>query len=289
MAPKKTKIADKKNKGKPSKPGKKTGKRKNRDAVHEGDKTLLKIATVESAPLSLLPIVKLSTSRAPLRAYRVMWDWEIDEFEGDVRGIAPAPCVFRCGERNNNLNGHYTMLNKEWQFFWFDLCCHVVFDCYHQELSKKEYDWLAGRWTGIGGNTTAFTNEKGLDTLRNYVTGERMNKDEAAIYTLVCGGATITGAPVKNDNGKWMLKVDHFDGEKPPPPVKTIDPYTDPRVFFANIISNKKAKGGFKVFSFPQLKRMDVPIPLIASRDIYYPMDNLIEIETVHKTGPYFP
>ena len=219
--------------------------------------------------------------------YRVKWDWELDDFDGEI-SRSNLPCVFRCGESNNNSNGHYTPLNKEWQFFWFDLCCKVFYKRYHQDLTKKEYEWLAKKWTGVGGSKTAFMNGKGLNTKRNHVLGERMDKEEAAIYTLVCGGASLTGIRVVNAKGVEMLKVNHFDGKKPPPPADTINPHTDPRVFFATTITARKIADGFSVNPFPQFKGTDVPIPLIASKNIFYPMKDLQVVEGGQKPSPYF-
>jgi len=232
-------------------------------------------------------MTKETTFASAPALYRVKWDWELDDFDGEI-SRPKLPCVFRCGEINNNSNGHYTRLNQEWQFFWFDLCCKVFYDRYHQDLTKKEYDWLANKWTGVGGSKTAFMNGKGLNTERNYVLGERMSKEDAAIYTLVCGGASLAGTRVVNDKGVDMLRVNHFDGTKPPPPVDTINPYTDPRVFFATTITARKIADGFSVNPFPQFKGKDVPVPLIASTDIYYPMKDLQAVDGWEKPSPYF-
>jgi hypothetical protein len=222
----------------------------------------------------------------------VKWDWEgLAEYNGGVREVAPDPCVFRCGELENNQNGHYVTLTPEWQSFWFELCCKACFGRYSQNLSKGHSRWLALRWTSVGGTTTAFTNGHGLDQFRNYILDENRDADPAKIYTLVCGGATLTGTVVKNSKGTDMLKVDHFDGMKLPPPVETIDPNNDPRVFFANIITARwvKPQGGFKVIRFPQFRGKDVPIPLIANTDIYYPLNDLEEISAGIKPSPYYP
>jgi hypothetical protein len=249
--------------------------------------------------------------------YRVMWDWEITNFDVDRPDKMPA--VFRCGDIDNNLNGHYTRLTKEWQFFWFDLCCKVYYGRYHQDLTKEEYRWLANRWTAVGANKRAFTNLHGVDKFRNYVLKERLDKEDPKIYTLVCGGASLAGTPVPIQKGNktvWMLKVAYFDGTKPPPPVETIDPYTDPRVFFATTITSKKIvheyevttfnvetnpltreprkfPSGFSVNPFPQFMKdgvaLDCPVPLIASKDIYYPLKDLAAIKTGQKPSPYFP
>lgn len=253
----------------------------------------------------------------PPPAYRVMWDWERDGFEKVTRPNLPG--VFRCGELGDASNGHYVPLTREWQFFWFDLCCKIYYGRYHQDLTPREYKHLAERWTVVGATTTAFTNHHGLDKFRNYVLDLRSEKEEPMIYTLVCGGATLAGTPElfkKGNKRTWMLKVARFDGRKPPPPVETIDPYTDPRVFFATTITNRRIKDrytipvvdertnppgyqtkeireGYKVNAFPQFKKgnrlLDCPIPLIASKDIYYPLKDLVPLPAAEKPSPYFP
>jgi hypothetical protein len=230
------------------------------------------------------------------------------------------PSVFRCGDLDNHLNGHYTDLTREWQFFWFGLCCKVFYGRYHQELTKAEYRWLAPRWTSLGATKTAFTNFHGVDKFRNYVLdANREVEEDPKIYTLVCGGASLAGAlvPIQDGNQtRWMLKVEHFDGTQAPPPVETIDPYTDPRVFFATTIRGKRIKHeyevivfneetnppvretkkfteGFSINPFPQFHRngvaLDCPVPLIASKDIYFPLSQLVAIDDGQKPSPYFP
>ena len=249
--------------------------------------------------------------------YRVMWDWERDDFEGVFRPNLPS--VFRCGEISDPSNGHYVDLTREWQFFWFDLCSKICFGRYHQELKPKEYKWLADKWSVLGATKTAFTNQKGVNDFANYVTNDRVGEEDPKIYTLVCGGATLTGTPVLFKKGikrAWMLKVDHFDGTQDPPPVETIDPYTDPRVFFATTITKRKVKGryqipvvaeksnppgwkfreikeGYRVNPFPQFKKegrlLDCPVPLVARKDIYFPLKDLVPINDGVKARPYYP
>lgn len=172
----------------------------------------------------------------------------------------------------------------------FDLSCRIVYGRTHEALTAEEYDWLANRFTGVFGDRTAFCNMKGFDVKANFITGERLNDELPAIYTLVCGGASLSGTVVTNSKGRQMLKVRHFDGTQPPPSAETIDPYTDPRVFFATTITDAKIDGGYKVNRFPQYQGRDVPVPLIASRDIYYPMSDLrIGGSGPEKPSPYFP
>jgi hypothetical protein len=187
-------------------------------------------------------------------------------------------------------NRHYTKLNKV-AFFLFDLSCKVVFNGRrHQELLPSEYIWLADRFTSVFADTTAFANNHGFDVCANFITEENLDAELPALYTLVCGGASLAGTMAVNSKGMKMLKVDHFDGTQPPPDVRTIDPYTDPRVFFATIITDNQVPGGYRVRRFPQYDGKDVPVPLIASRDIYYPMDDLAVLEPIfQKPSPYYP
>src|SRR6266508_3578801 len=115
----------------------------------------------------------------PTPAYRVMWDWEMDDFKKITRPNLPA--VFRCGEISDNSNGHYVNLTRAWQFFWFDLCAIIYYGRYHQELTPAEYESLADKWTALGATRRAFTNQHGLDKFRNYVTNDRLNKEEPKI------------------------------------------------------------------------------------------------------------
>jgi len=228
-------------------------------------------------------------------SYRVKWDWEHVEREHRYN----CPDVYRLGQKENTNSGHYVVLTREWQFFWFDLCCKVVYGCYHDELTDERRERLAHKWTGVGAQTTAFTNYNGLDRWRNYVLNERMTKREPKIYTLVCGGASLAGVVTSVMRGTKkvpLLKVEHFDGRRPPPPVETIDPYTDPRVFFATIITDNKAdpagydvEDAFAVIPFPQFEGMPVPVPIVATEDIYFPMKNLVPITDGKKANPYFP
>jgi hypothetical protein len=246
-----------------------------------------------------------------------MWDWETPDFKGSIRR-PNLPCVFRCGEINDHAIGHYVRLTEEWQFFWFDLCCKIYYGKYHQDLTADEREWFGSKWTSVGDTTTAFTNQHGLDRFRNYILKNRLGAQDPKIYTLVCGGASLAGTPVEYKKGKksvWMLRVAHFDGNRPPPPVETIDPYTDPRVFFANTIRNKRIRGtycikvfeegnplkpivreiehGYSVNRFPQFHRdgqlYDCPVPLVATEDIYFPMKYLVPISAGAKIFPYFP
>jgi len=230
------------------------------------------------ATLSLQTQVRIAAQ--PVR-YFVKRDWERDDYLGYITR-PNMPCVFRCGELGATQNGHYTRLDEEWQFFMFDVTSLSVFGRLHDDLTALEYDWLAQKFTSVFDDGRAFNNNHGFDVFRNYITGERMNAELPAIYTIACGGASLGGEVVGN-----YLKVAHFDGNGHPPDPSTIFPYTDPRVFFATTITDTKdGLGGYRVRRFPQYDGRDVPVPLIASTDIYYPLADLEEY-TGAKRSPY--
>lgn len=226
--------------------------------------------------------------KLPRRYYFVLRDWERSDFGGEI-DRPNLPCVFRCGTVEDSLNGHFTRLAREWQFFMFDLACFVVFGRYHADLNDSEYDWLSHKFTSVFAETTAFCNDHGFDRNINYVTGDLKNDTLPAIYTLVCGGASLAGGVVTNSEGRRILRVDHFDGTKSPPAVRTIDPYSDPRVFWATTITNSKYNGGYGVYKFSQYDGADVAVPLVASSEIFFPMEFLAPYVATIRRSPYNP
>ncbi len=240
--------------------------------------------------------------------YYVLRDWECSRWAGKVRDLGfttdgqprhAVPMVFRLGDINY-IDGHYTYLDEDWQFFTFDLLCLSYYGKTHQALADVEYNWIAERWRGLYASKTAFTNRQGADKNRNWVTRKQsdMNKDVdkgIGLYTLVCGGASLTGTPVLNSKGSMMLRVDAFDGTKPPPNIRTINIRTDPRIFKATIITDKKVPGGYIVRKFTYLENpvtgevRDCLVPIIASEPVYYPMPDLRIVTSGVKPNPYYP
>ena len=247
-------------------------------------------------------LIPQTTTTKPL--YFVERDWECSRWASGVRDMGftnegerrhAVPCVFRLGDIEY-IDGHYTYLNKEWQFFTFDLMCLSYYGKPHGALSDVEYKWIANRWANVYHGTTAFTNRQGTNTNRDYVNDRNQDAEKGiGIYTLVCGGASLSGLVVTNSKRKQMLKVDAFDGTKPPPDVMTINVNTDPRIFFATIISDTRINSGYRTYRFSQLQNptsgrvYDLPIPIIVSKPSYYPMDDLRIVVDGIKPSPYWP
>lgn len=249
---------------------------------------------------------------APIYTYKfVKWDWLSSEYAPGIRDLGftksgeprdSLPCVFRMGEFDNPNNGHYVFLNKEWQFFTFDLLSMSYYNKTHEYLTSVEYDWLANRWAGLYHGGLAFTNNQGTDTNRNYITRKEddMNLDAEkgiGLYTLICGGASITtiGDVQTNIKGKRVIRVNSFDGTKPPPKSGSINIYSDPRIFFACSITGTKVENGYKVRPFNFLQNPQsgeikpVPIPIISNKPIYYLYDNLFSYPGIKRDNYLYP
>lgn len=261
----------------------------NRFDVYQGDGvTTLRPRTATTRPL-----------------YYVLRDWECSRWAGGVRDMGftkegeirhAVPCVFRLGDLEY-IDGHYTYLNKEWQFFTFDLMCLMYYGKVHGALSDLEYNWIANRWANVYHGTTAFTNRQGTNTNRDYVNDRNMDASKGiGIYTLVCGGASLESLGVfTNKTGGRMVQVNTFDGTKPPPDVTKLDIRTDPRIFYATIISDKRINSGYRTYRFSQLQNptsgrvYDLPIPIVTSKPSFYPMADLRYVADGIKPSPYHP
>ena len=254
------------------------------DAVYE---SIMSILVTDYAGMTYTsPLVRVESSAS---RWYVLRDWERSDWTGDV--LRPnLPCVFRCGELDNAQNGHYSPFGRAWQVFAFNLLALSYYG--RVTMTQDEYRYLGGKFRGVYGAETGFANHEGFGMVDNprvdYVNGQDLGAPEPKVYTLVCGGATLSGLVAVNSKGAQMLKVDHFDVTQSPPPIETFHWEEDSRVFFATTITDVKVDGGYKVNRFPQLNGKDVPVPLIASRDIYFPLADVRAVSGL-KPSPYNP
>lgn len=83
-------------------------------------------------------------------------------------------------------------LTEELQWFWFK---QLVLSYYgHTDVSRltpPEMDFLTNAWRGITKGHTAFCNNKGTDTCRDFI--RNVNKDEElpVLWENTCGGTTV--------------------------------------------------------------------------------------------------
>jgi hypothetical protein len=234
---------------------------------------------------------------AAVERRQVLWDWLTQYWGGGIRGISDArggtPDVFRMGELNDNKNSHFTDMTEQIQFFCFGLFSITYYGISYRKLNTTQWDILANKLKALYSNKRAFNNGKGLDIKRNYVTrkagDKHLSEGLPGIATIWTGGATGEGVKVINEFNEPMLKIRYFHKDAIPDP-DSIDPFTDTRVFFATNIYEKRVLDGYAVGHFPMGVGglyQDVPVPIIASRDIYYPYFDMRSC--AGKPRPYFP
>jgi hypothetical protein len=128
------------------------------------------------------------------------------------------------------------------------------------------------QWTLCLGNTLAFTNNTGFPGHRNYVTGAEPNaKDPKMDFARVCGGTILKEKYVRDG----MLYFEFIDTRQPIPPVDYV--INHPYLWFEAVnIAESAGKPVIRMFK----GRWGVPVymPLLASQDVYYPVELLTKL-----------
>lgn len=185
-----------------------------------------------------------------------------------------------CPEVNQLIPRVYAPMNEAWQWFLFDL------------LNREPTA------TGTYNNHTAFMNgdSNGIDVMRNYITGERMDLSLPKLGAFTCGGATIRGEETTYKQVK-CLKVQTLDGSQPPP-VACGPTGKNPAIetwaagnrhlwFWGTIITTKKSGidpytglDAYSVIKFPRGSYIRVPIVARnpTQEPVYIPMSKLIKL-----------
>ena len=244
--------------------------------------------------------VDIHLQKEPVPEKTVYWyvlrEWERPGFTEIWR--AGLPMVYRMGEFDYTAATHFTDMTEEIQFFCFGLFSQTYYGMSYRQLTREQYDVLVAKTTAVYSGARAFNNRHGMNQFRNYITRKKgdqhLGMPDPAIETIWTGGASGEGVVMINAKRQAVLKVRYFDAREPFPDPDAIDPYTDPRVFFAtNITSKRIDTGGFGVTPFPQQLgglKSDVPVPIIARKDIFYPIEYLLPYRfTGVKISPYNP
>lgn len=207
--------------------------------------------------------------------YKVLHDIEL----GELRHCAADSCpeVFNLGSPLDNNSSYKFPLNQSWQIFSFGIFVKVGYNKKLNELTNDEYWYMANRWSAVYLSWIAFCNGMGSDKNHNYIMGTHPDRELMAYDKIrVCGGATITGKEEINSAGQPVLRVDTFNGLYGPPSVESINPFTDRRIFFADIVHPDGHLTRFTQLngygSPTPILCKDVPVPIIADEPVYYPM-----------------
>jgi hypothetical protein len=173
----------------------------------------------------------------------------------------------------------YCSLTEEWQWFWFRQLVYCYTNFYHWDenrLSKTELDILKGKWRSLTKSIEEFTNFKGTNENKDYITPNHLS-GIAGQEPLICTGAIvkILGA-AKRLSGEYKTPIETLDGTKSPPDISKVNRKKTPHLIFAatnNPADKSNPKdwkairlpdGRYRVDPFPQLQSFgkDTPVPL---------------------------
>ena len=212
--------------------------------------------------VSVTPFYKVPTKYPNL--WRFKHDDEVQNAEVRINGILFKRHEKRLGlpEIYNLEPSHATELTPRIQYLSYALFKHGA-------PSLKEA-FAQNRWKSLMHYKRAFTNGQGFgnsdDPRANYISGENLDAELPKFpKTLICGGATVTGTV----EGA-LLKVSTLSPDNLPTLEELIE---TPWLYFHAVNSTWD-----RITRFPQgtVAELDiyepVLVPLIASRDVYYPL-----------------
>jgi len=207
--------------------------------------------------------------------YRIKQDDELDDYErpsdGELRG---KPAVFRLEEH------HYTHITEGLQWLWFNLNRNPKFTD-----QKHRQAWLA-----YTESSKAFCNSGGIYDqdndqylARDYINNKGMDLKLPKIATLVCANNVLCGVEMTLTErqgplvaGTRVLKVETIRE-----PITGLSYETHPHLVHkaCTIMDTPGPNGLRKINPFPEFggrnTGVDVFVPVISSRDVYYPLKNL--------------
>lgn len=175
----------------------------------------------------------------------------------------------------------YSELTEAWQWFWFRQMVHAYTRYVHwdeKKLSSTELGILKAKWRSLTKTSEAFTNFKGTDRYKDYVTPNKLTTGNPGQEPLACTGNVVkilTDQEIRFAGQNWIA-VETLDGSLPPPPIDLVNHLTRPDLVpcATNVPANKPsnnsdtwtlmylADGTWKIDPFPQLAPGNTPFPL---------------------------
>lgn len=180
----------------------------------------------------------------------------------------------------------YTELTSDWQWFWFKQMVHAYTGYAHwdlAELSKTELVSLKAKWRSLTKKSEAFTNFKGTDIFRDYVSPNNLSGLPGQEPLVCCGNIVKILGPSVRLTGAPFIPVETLDGTKPPPDISKVNRLTRPDLIplATNVAAIKPldsegrpvrdsskwrldflSDGTWRVNPFPQLAPRYTPFPL---------------------------
>jgi hypothetical protein len=166
----------------------------------------------------------------------------------------------------------YTPMTAAIQWMCFDL---LFWDERHgdrtgvTDAEKRIYESLY-RGTDPG---RFITNGRGVDTCRNYISGERLSEPLPGYMSLVCGGNVLHGEEFTALNGIRKLQAEVLVDAAP---ASTIPPWQKQRATVCTTLA--LADGTFRVNAFPQRNGLDVWCPILCKSPVTIAMSKLVKL-----------
>ncbi len=205
--------------------------------------------------------------------YRVLHDFETDEYGHAPRPNAPTP------EMVKTLDDRWIDLTAGWQWFWYEqLRLSAGYSMAPSELQQA--------WRGLTTSDRAFTNGRGTDLCRDFISDRNEGAGLPGEETLTCGGkvALCVGDPIHMSGQDWLPFM-ALDGSEPPP--LGVNYKNSPWLFTPAVIAYPDGRVG----PFPQLNGCDVPAPFVSKGGVsYLPAKRVVRLEGgLPFPGPYIP
>lgn len=204
--------------------------------------------------------VLTSQLAANRQLYQVKHDYELGD---DLRDNLPE--VFRLNPQ------HYVEMTGDVQEFMFWLLSNEM-DKVGATLEQKK-----AAWRYLYDGARAFTNGRGVEKFRDYITPANSSAANPGLSTLICGGNVLTGEQVM---AKWdnviepCLQVDTLADY--PPLIYDLDRDHHPYwISYATISTLKGLPNGTHQvtrFSAPKMMGANAPVPIMASRPVVIPL-----------------
>jgi|SRR5688572_21060541 len=190
----------------------------------------------------------------------------------------------------------YCDLTKEWQEFWFAQLIYEYTGRVHWDksiLSKVELEMLKGKWRSLTKSSEAFTNFRGTNNNKDYITPNYII-GMAGQEPLICTGAVVKVlGPEKRLSGEYKTPIETLDGNRPPPDVSKVNRLKTPHLIFAatNNPADKTDPKNWKRIQLPDGRYRVDPFPHLATfkKDTPVPLrTNGKETETYSRDGVHY-
>ena len=186
------------------------------------------------------------------------------------------------------LEKNFSNLTKPWQFNWFE---HLKIEMAGESLIEQKSDWRYETRSD-----RAFTNGRGTDKYRDYISKRNLLKPLPAIESLSCGGnvvEVIEGNYKTIDGVRWLAvrTLQTNNGKLPPPSIAKVNRINHPELIHVATVSTPilLPDGTYLVNSFRDPNGNLMVFPFVSRTGINYIAENRMIKLTGAIPSPFNP